>query len=201
MQWASSVVLCRRLPGLNKPIAPPTTIHSSCLHVCCANGPLDTHVQVKIGVGPVGNLMYRTFPIARQLGPSSDIVVITLPKPLGIVFELSKTGTRRIFVVELVQGGHADRASRVDQLFEGQQRRNSVDGRVIYGGGVKVGDLLRATTTVNVVVDLFGLRAPQRVVLLFEADGRTWAEAVGAIESSFVADGPVTLVLERERER
>eukprot|EP00250_Pteridium_aquilinum_P012591 c20820_g1_i1 orf=66-641(+) len=154
--------------------------------------------QVKVSVGPIGNLVERVFPVTRKLGPSSTIVVVTLPKPLGIVFELSKVANRRIFVAELIRNGNADRAARVNKLFEGQKSRETKDGKIIYGGGVNVGDLLLATTTVNVVVDLFGLRAPQRVVMFFDAEGRTWTETMGAIQSSFVADGPVTLVLERE---
>lgn len=154
--------------------------------------------QVKVGVGPVGNLVEQAFPITRKLGPSSNIVVVTLPKPLGIVFELSKMATGRIFVAELIPNGNADRAARVTQLFESQKGRESSHGNVMYGGRVKVGDLLLATTTVNVVVDLFGLRASRRAILLFDVEGRTWAETMGAIQTSFVADGPVTLILERE---
>ena len=48
------------------------------------------------------------------------------------------------------------------------------------------------------VVDLFGLRAPQRVIKLFDVEGSTWSETMAAIHASFVADGPVTLILERE---
>ncbi|MCO5574531.1 hypothetical protein L7F22_028318 [Adiantum nelumboides] len=123
---------------------------------------------------------------------------VTLPKPLGIVFELSKAANRRIFVAELIPNGNAERATRVNNLFEGQKAREKNNGKTIYGGGVNVGDLLLATTMVNVKVDMFGLRAPQRVVMFFAAEGRTWTETMGAIQSSYVADGPVTLVLERE---
>lgn len=166
---------------------------------CCSIYDNANQAQFKVGVGPVNKLTQRVYSLNRKLGSSSDIIVNTLPKPLGIVFELSKIATGRIFVAELVQGGNADRASRVNQMFESKQRRESGLGRVIYDGGVRAGDLLRATTMVNVVVDLFGLRAPQRVVLFFEVDGRSWAEAMGAIQTSFVADGPVTLILERQR--
>ncbi|MCO5566886.1 hypothetical protein L7F22_020569 [Adiantum nelumboides] len=128
----------------------------------------------------------------------SSPMMVTLPKPLGIVFELSKAANRRIFVAELIPNGNAERATRVNKLFEGQKAREKNNGKAIYGGGVNVGDLLLATTMVNVKVDLFGLRAPQRVVMFFATEGRTWTETMGAIQSSYVADGPVTLVLERE---
>lgn len=166
--------------------------------LCCATNTSTKQAHVKVAVGPLGNLVERVFPIIRKLGPSSTIVVVTLPKPLGIVFELSKVTNRRIFVAELVTNGNADRVARVNKLFESPKSMESNDGKIVYGGGVNVGDLLLATTTVNVVVDLFGLRAPQRIVVFFDADGRTWTETMGAIQASFVADGPVTLVLERE---
>ncbi|KAI5068287.1 hypothetical protein GOP47_0016632 [Adiantum capillus-veneris] len=163
---------------------------------CSAN--TSSSAQVKVAVGPVGKLVERAFSVSRKLGPLSTISVVTLPKPLGIVFELSKAGNRRIFVAELIPNGNAERATRVSKLFEGKKTRERNNGRIIYGGAVNVGDLLLATTMVNVEVDLFGLRAPQRVVMFFAAEGRTWTETMGAIQSSFVADGPVTLVLERE---
>ncbi|KAH7431358.1 hypothetical protein KP509_08G044600 [Ceratopteris richardii] len=107
--------------------------------------------------------------------------------------------TQHNYRAELIPNGNADRAARVNKLFEGKSSsRESKYGRIIYGGGVNVGDLLLATTAVNVEVDLFGLRAPRRIITFFDAENRTWAETMGAIRSSFVADGPVTLVLERE---
>ena len=71
---------------------------------------------------------------------------MSLPKPLGIIFELSKSVKGRILVVELVPNGRADRADRIDRLCMG---RKSSPGRIIYDGNAKVGDLLLATTTVS----------------------------------------------------
>lgn len=50
---------------------------------------------------------------------------------------------------------------------------------------------------VGVTVDFFGIRRPQRVMDLFVADGRPWHLITRALNASFVADGELTLVLER----
>ncbi|XP_024391977.1 uncharacterized protein [Physcomitrium patens] len=156
-------------------------------------------VKVKIKVGPLSSLQERVYRFQKIFGSSSRLVVITLPKPLGIVFVESPLvdayGKNRVMVGELVVGGNADRASRVAQLFDG--RKNVASNTPILNGGVMPGDILRATTTVGVTVDFFGIRRPQRVMDLFVADGRPWHLITRALNASFVADGELTLVLER----
>jgi hypothetical protein len=49
----------------------------------------------------------------------------------------------------------------------------------------------------GVLVDFFGIRRPQRVMDLYVADGRPWHLVMRALHASFVADGELTLVLER----
>ncbi|BBN11556.1 hypothetical protein MPTK1_5g12910 [Marchantia polymorpha subsp. ruderalis] len=157
-------------------------------------------VKLKIPVGPTGNCLEQTFTFKRLLGPSSVFVVVTLRKPLGIIFEAVESRNKeRVVVAELVQGSHAQRAARVNQMFQGaDSNRKSCGGGVILNGDVRPGDILRATTTVGVVVDLFGIRAPVRVMMLHKADGRCWDDTMAALKASFVADGPLTLVLERD---
>lgn len=155
-------------------------------------------VKVKIKVGPVRSKSEKVYAF-QKIFPSSSIVVVTLPKPLGIVFVESPLrnayGKKRIMVGELVAGGNADRATRVAQLFVG--RSNAQANSPIINGGVMPGDILRATTTAGVVVDFFGIRPPQRVMDLYIADGRPWNFVMRALTASFVADGDLTLVLER----
>ncbi|KAG6547814.1 hypothetical protein Mapa_010631 [Marchantia paleacea] len=157
-------------------------------------------VKLKIPVGPTGNCLEQTFTFKRTLGPSSVFVVVTLRKPLGIIFEAVQSRNKeRVVVAELVQGSHAQRAARVNKMFQGaDSNRKTRGGGVILNGDVRPGDILRATTTVGVVVDLFGIRAPLRVMMLHTADGRCWDDTMAALKASFVADGPLTLVLERE---
>lgn len=158
-------------------------------------------VTVKIKVGPVRGLSEKVYKFQKIFGPSSSIVVVTLPKPLGIVFEESPLrnayGKNRIMVGELIAGGNADRASRVAQLFLGAPRKNAQSNIPLVNGGVLPGDILRATTTAGVLVDFFGIRRPQRVMDLYVADGRPWHLVMRALHASFVADGGLTLVLER----
>jgi hypothetical protein len=50
---------------------------------------------------------------------------------------------------------------------------------------------------VGVIVDFLGIRRPQRVIDVYKVDGRPWHLIMRALNASFVADGDVTLVLER----
>ncbi|KAG0618135.1 hypothetical protein M758_4G042200 [Ceratodon purpureus] len=158
-------------------------------------------VTVKIKVGPVRSLRERVYKFQKIFGPSSSIVVVTLPKPLGIVFVESPLknayGKNRIMVGELVVGGNAERAARVAQLFVGAPRNIAQSNIPILNGGVMPGDILRATTTAGVLVDFFGIRRPVRVMDLYIADGRPWHLVMRALNASFVADGDLTLVFER----
>ncbi|KAL2620492.1 hypothetical protein R1flu_000697 [Riccia fluitans] len=157
-------------------------------------------VKLKIPVGPIRNCLDETFTFKRILGPSSVFVVVTLRKPLGIIFEaVRKRNKEKVVVAELVPGSNAQRAFKVNQMFQGAgSNRKSRGGSVILNGDVRPGDILRATTTVGVEVDLFGIRAPKRVMMLHVADGRRWDDTMAALKASFIADGPLTLVLERE---
>ena len=57
------------------------------------------------------------------------------------------------------------------------------------------GDVLRAVTCTNIV--WAGGDVPQRSIVVYGADGQTWPAVVAALKKGLVADGPVTLVLER----
>ncbi|CAK9205981.1 unnamed protein product [Sphagnum troendelagicum] len=158
-------------------------------------------VRVKIQVGQVGNCSESVYFFHKIFGASSSIVVVTLPKPLGIVFEESQwrdgNGKCRVVVAGLIPGGNADRASRVAKLFHGGSKLMRNQNQPVFDGDVRPGDILRATTTVGVIVDFLGIRRPQRVIDVYKVDGRPWHLIMRALNASFVADGDVTLVLER----
>jgi hypothetical protein len=63
------------------------------------------------------------------------------------------------------------------------------------------GDILRACTSTNIVYEpkalAFGMQPPTRAIVLYGADGQGWPQVVAALKKGLVADGPVTLVLER----
>lgn len=54
----------------------------------------------------------RTFVFAHTLPVASDIVVVTLPRPLGVVLEYDER-FKRTTVVDLVEGTYADQRRRV----------------------------------------------------------------------------------------
>ena len=123
---------------------------------------------------------------------ASTIFSVSEERPLGVVFEPDAEG--RVRVSEFVDGGKAARANAVSSLapFGAQCCRR--------------GDILRAFTATQVVYKttaaLTGdLSGTKRVRTLFGADGLTWGEVQAALANGRKADGPITLVLERDADR
>lgn len=147
---------------------------------------------LRVDVGPVGDTTPRTFLFEKVLRPPSQLVQVQLPRPLGIVFEEDAVGGR-VVIAELIPGGNADR------LF----RKASLDSRLL-STSPKVGDVLRATSATNVIYKrgalLFGAQLPERTVVVYGADGQKWPHVAAALQRGLVADGFVTLVLERRLE-
>jgi hypothetical protein len=69
----------------------------------------------------------------------SDIFAITLPRPLGVVFEYDRD-LQQVVVVDLIPGSHAAQRQRVSRL-----------GGVASDAAVQPGDVLRAVTATNIV--------------------------------------------------
>ena len=123
---------------------------------------------------------------------TSEIVSVTAERPLGIVFEEDADG--RVRVGEFVPGGFAAKASEVASLapFGAQCCRE--------------GDILRAFTATQVVYKttaaLTGdLSGTKRVRTLYGADDKDWKDVSAALANGRVADGPVTIVVERDLDR
>jgi len=143
--------------------------------------------RVRVEVGPVGERKQQTFLFAPVL-PLSSLVVVTLPRPLGVVFVPDRDG--RVRVASLVPGSHAGRAAAVGKLAPGGAQAASE------------GDVLRAVTATvfsftaraQTLGDLTGTK---RTVVLFGADGESYDKCFAALGQGLCADGPVTLVLER----
>jgi len=85
-------------------------------------------------VGEVGERSELPFAFERILGPPSDLFSVTLPRPMGIVFEMDTAGLVR--VVELVKDSQAAQGAAIARLGSGPA-----------GGNVLVGDVLRAVTS------------------------------------------------------
>jgi hypothetical protein len=144
--------------------------------------------RVRVGVGPVGAAQPRTFLFEKVLPPPSALVVATLPRPLGMVLE-EDVRTRRVVVAALAPGGNADRRARRAALDPGSAAAAPAEG-----------DVLRAVTSTNLVYParaLLGARPPTRTVVLFGCDGQRWPAVAAALKRGLVADGQVTVVLER----
>lgn len=68
-----------------------------------------------------------------------------------------------------------------------------------------IGDTLRACTATTITYQtgalLFGAQQPTRTVGVYGCDGQRWPAVAAALQTGLLADGPVTLVLERPPER
>jgi len=134
----------------------------------------------------------RTYVFERVLPTSSEIVSVTAERPLGIVFEEDADG--RVRVSEFIPGSRAAKAAEVASLapFGAQCCRK--------------GDILRAFTATQVVYKttaaLTGdLSGTKRVRTLYGADDKDWRDVSAALANGRVADGPVTIVVERDLDR
>jgi hypothetical protein len=155
--------------------------------------PVDSKTEgeaVRVEVGPVGSTVPRTFIFDKRFDSNvpSVIVVTQLQRPLGIVFEEGPGGEAR--VAELIPGGNADQLRRQTSLDPALSKR-----------APRVGDILRACTATNVVYQtgalLFGAQPPQRTIVVYGADDQRWPNVAAALTRGLLADGKVTLVLER----
>mmetsp|Transcript_1294 Transcript_1294/g.4073 ORF Transcript_1294/g.4073 Transcript_1294/m.4073 type:complete len:311 (-) Transcript_1294:1792-2724(-) len=126
---------------------------------------------------------------ASDGAPSTTrIVSVTSTRPLGIIFEPDARG--RIRVADFVRGSDADKAASVARLSP------------VGADCARRGDVLRAFTATQVSFTTTGallgdLSGTKRVRTLYGCDGESWERATAALTNGRVADGPVTLVLER----
>ena len=152
----------------------------------------DIGERVTCEVGLVSKRVKRTFFLNKTLANGeSDIVEVTMERPLGIVFEPDTEG--RVRVADFVEGSRAGRAAAVASLSP------------VGAQAARRGDVLRAFTSSTISfgprAQLLGdLSGSKRAVVLFGADGQSWVKTISALKSGLVADGPVTLLLERDRD-
>jgi hypothetical protein len=148
--------------------------------------------RVRVAVGPTTRPQPRTFVFGPALSQPSQLVTVTLPRPLGVVFEEDKR-LRRVVVAEVVPRSRAGQRAALAKF----DRSKRVDAAL-------PGDVLRAVTCTNLVWPakslVFGMKPPQRHIVLFGADNQKWEKVANALKQGLVADGPVTLVLERDLE-
>jgi len=91
-------------------------------------------------------------------------------------------------------GGHAEQLAKKARL-----------NTSLAASSPREGDVLRACTATNIVYQpaalAFGMQQPRRTVVVYGADGQGWPQVAAALQKGLVADGPVTLVLERRLPR
>ena len=150
----------------------------------------DSGEAIRIEVGTVGATQLRTFLFEKILPQPSQLIVVKLPRPLGIVFE-EDTRTGRAVLAEIVPGGNADQRRKKASLDPG-----------LSTTAPKEGDILRACTATNIVYRtgalMFGAQTPERAIVVYGADKEKWPAVATALRRGLLADGEVTLVLERK---
>jgi hypothetical protein len=146
--------------------------------------------RVRVQVGPVGDKQLRTFVFEKKLRQPSAIVSVTLPRPMGVVFRDDQR-TKQAIVEDLVEGSRAAQKAKLAS-FDRTRRSEAL----------LPGDVLRGCTCTTIAYPakslVFGLKPPQRYVLMYGADDQRWEKVATALKRGLVQDGPVTLVVERE---
>lgn len=149
--------------------------------------------RFRVDVGNIGERKPQTFLFAPLLQQPSRLVCVTLPRrPLGVIFVPDRAG--RVRIAEFVQNSDAGRAASVERLLSPSGAQ-----------APKVGDVLRAVTATvfsfTPQAQLLGdLTNTKRTVVLFGADDEPYDKVFAALRQGLVADGPVSLVLERPLE-
>lgn len=148
----------------------------------------DAGTRLRIPVGRVGARAPRSFLFDRLL-PTSRLLAVALPRPLGVTFAEDKR-SGRVIVDELVEQGAAARRAAAAALDP-----------ILADTVLAPGDVLRAVTATTFVfrgpAALAGFTPPTREVVLFGADGERWPAVKAALRRGDVADGDVVVVVER----
>ncbi|GHP08677.1 hypothetical protein PPROV_000741400 [Pycnococcus provasolii] len=150
----------------------------------------DENDTIKVDVGPVGKVKSRQFKVTPRF--DGKLVTVVMERPLGAVF--AEDDDANVRCVELVDDSQASRAAAVAKL----------NGKSDF---IAVGDVLRAMTATVVSVPrtagaqlLGNLDGTTRVVILYGADNQPVDKTLQALRQGKVADGPMTLILERPDE-
>lgn len=147
---------------------------------------------VRVEVGEVGErFARRSYVFDKRLPGASTLFTVRWQRPLGCVFVEDTSG--RVRVAELVAGSQAQRSAAVGRLSPARSESPAV------------GDVLRGVTctlfSFSAGAHLLGdLSSTRRTVVLFGADDQPFDKVAAALRQGLVADGAVTLVLERPGE-
>lgn len=149
--------------------------------------------RMRVDVGPVGERQPRTFVFDKKLRQPSQLIAVTLDRPLGVMFEEDRRRAM-VRVWDVADGSRAAQRAKLAQFDRAARARAALPG-----------DLLRAVTATTISYPaqslVLGAQAPKRYVVLYGADDQRWERVATALKRGRTEDGPVTLVLERELPR
>jgi len=147
--------------------------------------------RLKVEVGPMGRRTKRLFFFGHQPA-RTRLFTTTLDLPLGLRFGQDPR-SKAIVIEEILEGTDAARQRQVARL----------SGQL----AIAPGDTLVAFSSINFFYGgqaIFGMKPPQRTRVMYGCRGlggagrnRGLEECLTALARTQVADGPVTLVLER----
>ena len=134
----------------------------------------------------------RTFMFRKVLNTESSLIVYESQRPLGIIFEVDTFGFLRV-----VDFNPTSKAYQNDKVQRLQPQKEVSQSPVI-------GDVLRGFTTVSIKygprAQLLGdLSGTKRMVVAFGCDNQETDSIFKALRLGTVADGAMTLVLERAK--
>lgn len=150
--------------------------------------------RVTIEVGPTAEKKsQRKFLFKKVLATESSIIAYEALRPLGIVFEVDTFGFLR--VVDFNPTSKAYQRDAVQRLQPATSMSQSP----------AIGDVLRGFTAVSIKYGpraalLGDLSGTKRMVVTYGVDNQTSRSIFKALASGTVADGPMTLVLERAKD-
>jgi hypothetical protein len=150
--------------------------------------------RVTIEVGPTAEKKsQRKFLFKKVLATESSIIAYEALRPLGIVFEVDTFGFLR--VVDFNPTSKAYQRDAVQRLQPATSMSQSP----------AIGDVLRGFTAVSIKYGpraalLGDLSGTKRMVVTYGVDNQTSGSIFKALASGTVADGPMTLVLERAKD-
>jgi len=134
----------------------------------------------------------RTFMFRKVLNTESSLIVYESQRPLGIIFEVDTFGFLRV-----VDFNPTSKAYQNDKVQRLQPQKEVSQSPVI-------GDVLRGFTTVSIKygprAQLLGdLSGTKRMVVTYGCDNQETDSIFKALRLGTVADGAMTLVLERAK--
>ena len=134
----------------------------------------------------------RDYP-ARTARSAQTPVEVTMERPLGITFEPDTEGRARVSI-----------SFAVPEPAEPTPARLQAPASV-GASAPRRGDILRAFTTSTLSYgprerSCWGSSGTKRARGVVRADNQPWGKTISALKSGLVADGPVTLILERDRD-